>query len=175
MNLPVFSTLVSFLDINDFSDSNGHNKLLSQLLTSEKEFVVSAWLKHSKFVLPVLSTIISFLDINDFQDCYGEIELFSDLSNPVKLFVLVFWLKHTHFSAVGDSSFIFYTRNKEVHRSNDEPAVVIQNRQCEWFSCGMIYRKRGKPAIVYENGSKVMFFNGKMASFFESSKTVLAK
>ncbi len=173
MSLPVLSTVVSFLDINDFSDFNGRNKLLSQLgvLTPEKGLVVSVWLKDSKFVLPVLSTIISFLDINEFQDCSGQIELFSALSDPVKLFVLVFWLKNTRFSVITHVdvkyhySMTVYKRNGKDHRSNDEPATIVkntcrENKRNEWFLCGKRHRKQGKPAIVFEDGSRVWLLNG---------------
>ncbi len=49
MNLPVLSTIISFLDINDFQDCSGQIELLSALSDSEKLFVLSFWLKHTDF------------------------------------------------------------------------------------------------------------------------------
>ncbi len=49
MDLPVLSTLVSFLDINNFQDCSGQIEILSTLSDSEKHFVLSFWLKHTHF------------------------------------------------------------------------------------------------------------------------------
>ncbi len=49
MNLPVFSTLVSFLDINDFQDCSGQIELFSALSDPVKLSVLVFWLKHTYF------------------------------------------------------------------------------------------------------------------------------
>jgi len=55
----------------------------------------------------------------------------------------------------------FWKNSKgEFHRDNDLPAVIYKNGSKYWYQNGKRHRLNG-PAVIYENGSKYWYQNGK--------------
>jgi len=53
-------------------------------------------------------------------------------------------------------------RNKEgqIHRDNDQPAIISSNGTQLWYKKGKCHRDNDKPAVIYADGAKYWFKEG---------------
>ena len=55
---------------------------------------------------------------------------------------------------------IEWYKDGEVHRDNDQPALIWESgRQC-WYKNGKQHRDNNKPAIIWADGNKLWYKNG---------------
>lgn len=55
---------------------------------------------------------------------------------------------------------ICWCRHEQLHRDNDEPAVIYFNGTKEWYQNGKRHRVGG-PAVTYKNGAEIWYQNGR--------------
>jgi antitoxin component YwqK of YwqJK toxin-antitoxin module len=56
----------------------------------------------------------------------------------------------------------YWYRNGQLHRDNDQPATIDSNGTKEWYKNGQLHRDNDKPAVIYSNGSKYWYRNGQL-------------
>ena len=60
-----------------------------------------------------------------------------------------------------DGNEYWYNKENELHRGNDQPAVIGANGIKYWMVNGKHHRDNDQPAIIYADGSKSWYINGK--------------
>jgi len=60
-----------------------------------------------------------------------------------------------------DHSVIYYNSDGEIHRDNNQPAVILANGYQAWWVNGRLHRDNDKPAVILANGYQAWWVNGK--------------
>ena len=55
---------------------------------------------------------------------------------------------------------VFKTIDKQLHSTDDEPAVTYADGTRWWYAKGQIHRSQGKPAVVWHNGVEEFWEQG---------------
>ncbi len=178
MSLELLSTIVSFLDLNDFQDCNGTVTLcdLLDLSIPERQQVLTFWLKNSVFEFHQNYNKTWFSRNGKIHKTNGPAVLWNcgtkewfftgkphrGGDEPA---VQSTWVDSWHIFKGQKNEWIV---NGERHRENDMPAVVDQGRR-EWFVNGRLHRTLG-PAIESESGAKEWYVNGIEQVWFENER-----
>ena len=56
---------------------------------------------------------------------------------------------------------ITYRFNGEVHRDEDQPAVIYADGSEYWYQHGKIHRDNDQPAVINADGTKSLYIDGK--------------
>ena len=62
---------------------------------------------------------------------------------------------------IQDNTIWYYNKDDEIHRDDDEPAVIFPNGTKWWYKNDIVHRDGDKPAVVDRNGNKGWWKNGK--------------
>ena len=54
-----------------------------------------------------------------------------------------------------------YRFNGEIHRDNDQPAVIYPDGTKYWYQNGMPHRDNDQPAVIYPAGTKFWYQHGR--------------
>ena len=57
---------------------------------------------------------------------------------------------------------VFWRRNNELHRDDDQPAIELKNGYRAWLRDGKLHRDNDQPAIINRNGYKEWWVDGKL-------------
>ena len=49
----------------------------------------------------------------------------------------------------------------ELHKENDNPAIIASSGHKEWWYKGKLHRENDKPAVIMDTRRKLYFYNGK--------------
>ena len=60
-----------------------------------------------------------------------------------------------------ENGYEFWHKNEQLHRGNDEPAVIYSNAK-EWYKNGKLHRGIDQPAYIVANGLKQWCKNGRL-------------
>lgn len=63
-----------------------------------------------------------------------------------------------------DSLISIWYQNELIHRDGDKPAYIDDDCQ-KWYINGKLHRDNGQPAIIYKNGNKEWYKDGKLHSY----------
>jgi len=56
----------------------------------------------------------------------------------------------------------WYNNAGELHRENDLPAVIFENGTKVWYKNGKRHRENDLPSVIFEDGGKSWWTNGKL-------------
>jgi hypothetical protein len=56
----------------------------------------------------------------------------------------------------------WYNKDNDLHRENDQPAVIYTDGDRFWYKNGKLHREDDKPAIIYDSGTRYWCKNGKL-------------
>ena len=65
----------------------------------------------------------------------------------------------------------WYNKKGELHRDNDLPAVIYVDGSKHWYQNGKLHRLKG-PAVIFPDGSKEWFIEGKEYTEEEFNKVI---
>ena len=89
--------------------------------------------------------IIPFLNINDYDSSTDVLDLFDNIRSKSR--IQKEWEKHTKYETKQYPDRTEWYRNGELHRDDDNPAVVRANGTKYWGKNGKLHRDDDKPAI----------------------------
>lgn len=60
------------------------------------------------------------------------------------------------------SKIMYMNEKDELHRDDDQPAVIYPNGTLEWYQNGELHRGGNKPAVIYFDGTRKYYQRGKL-------------
>jgi len=130
----------------------------------------------------IVAVIISYLDRCVDMKTAEEVCIIYDLSKEERNVVDVMWIKESHVKIAikqSDVNPVYLKRlmktakechfmNGKIHRGGgrlrdgDQPAIVYKNGKKEWYQNGKLHRDGDKPAVIDADGTQRWYQNGEL-------------
>lgn len=123
----------------------------------------------------LLSLIFCYLDYTDYY--HDREALCSIMGFPQDEFMRLWWScsHHDTLTKVDDTGTYmdtYYYINGQLHRENDEPAMIMSDGSVEYRICGERHREGDKPARVSAKGSELYYIKGALHRDFDKPAVI---